>query len=363
MEDVLPPGDAPPIHPFVPSQVTTMEQNIPMIVTGIRDVAANFVSAPAELSNEAYSEIHKHTVASSIFSNDGVKFVVKEYMPQVFSKLRALWGVSSEEFAAEWDVPYLQIQATSSIIQDDTGRETTYLPSTNKRLLIETIQQKDAHEITTLLLHYTPYVHKHPDTLLSKYVGLFKCTINMLNKIYIMVSVNPEYCGAQIPYYAYRLYSLQGIQTGHHPLTISRDEIGNFMQPTIYYDKNLDRNFELGAQRNLLLDLMKRDVDFLRTNSIILYNLVVYVGKILPPEGVDINQIASQKRGLVKSSFGEWVLVGGIQTLWKRFDFLTSVTSFSKSILLLRKQESSAVVSPEFYAGRFQQAMSELFVQ
>jgi hypothetical protein len=362
MGDVLPPGEAPSIHPFVPCQVTTMEQNIPLLVTGIREIAANFVSAPSDLSNESYSEIHKHNVASSTFSND-VKFVVKEYMPQVFAKLRTLWGISDEEFAAEWDVPYLQIQATSTMIVDDNGRTTTYLPSTNKRLLFETIQQKDAHEVTTLLLHYTPYVHKHPDTLLSKYVGLFKCTINILNKIYIIVSLNPEYCGTQINYYAYRMYSLQGIQTGHHPITQSRDEMGAYLQPTIYYDKNLDRNFELGAQRAALMELMKRDVEFLRSNSIILYNLVVYVGKVMPAEGVDVGQITSLKRGLVKSSFGEWVLLGGIQTLWKRFDFITSVTSFSKSILLLRRQETSPVTSPDLYAGRFLQAMNDTFIQ
>jgi len=74
----------------------------------------------------------------------------------------------------------------------------------------------------------------------------------------------------------------------------------------------------MGSQRDALVRLLSRDVEFLRNNGMISYSLVLVVGKLVAPEGekIDVSLVEQEKRGLVESAFGQWVLLAGIYNVW-----------------------------------------------
>merc|ERR1712173_62362 len=97
----------------------------------------------------------------------------------------------------------------------------------------------------------------------------------------------------------------------------------------VFSDRNLDRNFSLGSQRDELVRLLMRDIEYLRSQSMIQYTLIVSVGRVMEKDGNDVpgEVIAAARRGLVESPFGEWILLGGIHTIWKRYGAREVVSS------------------------------------
>jgi len=108
----------------------------------------------------------------------------------------------------------------------------------------------------------------------------------------------------------------------------------------------------MGSQRDALVRLLSRDVEFLRNNGMISYSLVLVVGKLVAPEGekIDVSLVEQEKRGLVESAFGQWVLLAGIYNVWHRYGKREIV---STSLKVFSTPNSRPVTDPHSYADRF----------
>ena len=350
--DVFPVGEAPLVTPFIPRKATNFDQQFTCIVSGLKEVYTKDLTRETmvELAQSEFeaTEYHENVAAIGL---ETFHFKTKQYAPNVFCRLHRFWNLTAETIMSEWDIPALQVQASSRENFDENGHPTSsQLPSATGRFLMETIKQQDVHNIILLLPNYTKYVLSRPDVCLSKFVGLFKFTLNMLNTIYVIITINPEYCSEKLPivFSTERVYTLQGVQLAQPPIPpLMRD--GSF--PKFYFDKNRERTFALGDCKDTIIELIKSDVEFLKSNSIILYNLIIFTGRISTE--IPAEEIQKSRFGLVPSDLvpDEWVLFGCVNSLWKRYGKYEQLTSLP--VLFLKKAESVSITDPNFYGDRF----------
>lgn len=271
-----------------------------------------------------------------------------EYCPKVFSRLRKEWGCDTIQLAEDLLVPILQLQANRiHIFSESKAIIGTSIPSVSKKFTVMTTSQKDVHTFFTFVKAYAKYILANPDSLLCHVVGIFRCSFNILHRVYVLIMYNPEYSCESIPMISSRIYTLQGVKF-KQPITPLRDA-GPISRPVMFFDRNLDRTFSMGSQYDKLVSIIRRDVDFLKQNFMISYTLVLSVGRLVVPDeqDLDVSLIEKEKRGLVESAFGEWVLLAGIYDIWKFYGAKEFVSTSMKSIW------NSEMVDPVSYADRF----------
>ena len=353
IENIFPYGTKPAVNPFVPRAATSLEANFITMLNSLQKIFKEDTPPSEELLPEEFSEELVHDIAMASYTGEALSVVVKEYAPKIFAYVRKQWNCESHVLAQDLTLPMLQIQANSIEMLDENGTVTgAAVPTNSNRYIIETVSQKDLHTFFGFVPMYVKYMLDNPESLMCRVVGIFRTTLSLLTRFYIIVYENPEYTSDSIPFIAKRMYSLQGIKVLQPVTPLFREPINN-NRPKLFVDKNLDRTFCLGNQRDHLVDIMKKDVQFLRENQMIQYQLVILVGRLVIPEGEDIalKKLQEEKRGLVESAFGEWVMLGGISAIWKRYGKRAQVSSSWS--YFTSKQEFSGVSDPPFYAERF----------
>jgi len=354
MEDIFPVGEKPTVNPFLPCAATNADENFTMMLHAVKEVLLKNTAPSEDLSNSRdFEVIARHAMAMPSPSGEAYSITIKEYAPTIFARLRSEWGHDAKALADDLDLPLLQIQANCMPVYDENGNDTGLtMPSNSKRFLVETINQRDVWNLYNTLSPYTNYMMKNHDSLMCRVLGIYKASIGMLTRVYVLVMENPEYCSPRYSFVGKRLYSLQGIRT-RQPLPPLQDASRYLSRSAVFSDRNLDRNFSLGSQRDELVRLLTRDIEYLRSQSMIQYTLIVSVGRVMEKDGneVPVEEVEAARRGLTESPFGEWVLLGGIHTIWKRYG-AREVLSSSFSLLTGRAETKSAT-DPQFYAERF----------
>eukprot|EP00012_Vannella_robusta_P001668 CAMPEP_0206185504 /NCGR_PEP_ID=MMETSP0166-20121206/1850_1 /ASSEMBLY_ACC=CAM_ASM_000260 /TAXON_ID=95228 /ORGANISM="Vannella robusta, Strain DIVA3 518/3/11/1/6" /LENGTH=648 /DNA_ID=CAMNT_0053600717 /DNA_START=234 /DNA_END=2180 /DNA_ORIENTATION=- len=349
---IFPAGEQPSVSPFTPCAATNEEENLTVLLQSIRGVLIKNTAASSSLSEEEFTAQPVHTIAMPSQNGDAISVSIKEYAPAIFAKLRQEWNRNPQEIGDDLLVPLLQLQANRVNIFAENGSITgTSIPSVSKKYTVETVPQRDAHTFFAFISTYTKYMLQNPDTYICKVVGVYRCSFGLLSRMYVIVMENPEYTSESLPMIATRVYSLQGVKF-KQPVPALKDT-GAKSRPAIFFDRNLDRTFCMGSQRDELLTIIRRDVEFLKANAMIGYSMVLVVGSLVIPEGehVDTALVQKEKRGLVESAFGQWVLLAGIYDVWRRYGKREIVSS---SISALRGSvQESTVTDPVFYAERF----------
>lgn len=357
MQDIFPQGDAPSIDPFIPCAATSIEENLTIVLYGVKEAFLHYVDNQGAIDSNDFAPNDFTSHVHHQFSKGETPIRVKEYSPKVFSKLRKMWGIDTKDLSYDFNLPTLQVQANSMSILDDTGAiKGTNIPSNSKKYIAETVNQRDIHCFFNFLRVYATYMVENPNTFLLKAIGVFKCSTNILTHNYVILMENPEYINDKLPYVCNRIYYLQGIKVPIVPPP--KDNLVSPSRPVFCMDKNKDRSFRFGDEHKDIIQILKSDVDFLKSNGMILYCLIISVGNVVVDEGVDDNEIENLKRGLSKSDFGEWNLLGGISNFWRKFGKREQVSTSLN--IFTRKQESMPVADPNYYSERFLEMISTI---
>eukprot|EP00294_Goniomonas_avonlea_P010972 CAMPEP_0114564336 /NCGR_PEP_ID=MMETSP0114-20121206/13659_1 /TAXON_ID=31324 /ORGANISM="Goniomonas sp, Strain m" /LENGTH=390 /DNA_ID=CAMNT_0001750383 /DNA_START=93 /DNA_END=1265 /DNA_ORIENTATION=+ len=282
------------------------------------------------------------------------------YAPQVFRRLRGLFGVEAESFL-ECTRPENLIKQlfigdpagwTATVTEGKSGSVFWQSPESN--LLVKSVPRSELRTLLSMLPDYCQHMENERGSLLCKFVGCF--TLRFLASLpglgsdshvdfVVMLNALP----ADLPMHS--RFDLKGS-------TVGRTAHAEGAAPADVVRKDLDLPETGGvfcipaAARRTLLLLVEADSLFLERHGVMDYSLLVGVHEI-SSHGWD-----EAPAGTVKSSCGTRLYCFGIIDVLSAFDMTRRLESFVKG-LKHNKRELSCV-NPEDYGSRFRNRIANL---
>ncbi|OAF69192.1 hypothetical protein A3Q56_03010 [Intoshia linei] len=223
---------------------------------------------PAVLLPEYFKAYLKVKVENCGFNKDKLpsNYKFKEYFPMVFRDLRERFNIDDEDYCTS--MTKYDPQATK-----DMGRSGSKLyRSYDLKYFVKTISKDEVSVLHKFIPHYHHYLVKNQcETLLCKYVGLYRITVNQ-GETYILVQKS---CFPPI-YPIHKKYDLKGSTVSRQATTKERKKElptlkdNDFMNELTYIDVDVE-------SREILLEKLKSDVEFLRMQSVMDYSLIIGV--------------------------------------------------------------------------------------
>ncbi|KAI9485326.1 MAG: hypothetical protein EXX96DRAFT_544735 [Benjaminiella poitrasii] len=261
------------------TQVKEGHPNYPMMydmLTGIR-VGVGRISAklPRLLKDDDFKAAHK--LAFDITGTEltpGVKydFKFKDYAPWVFRYLREKFHVEASDY---------MMSLTSKYILSEIGSPgksgSFFYYSRDYRFIIKTIHHTEHKFMIKILKQYYEHVCNNPNTLLCRFYGLHRIKMPRGRKIHFVVMGNVMPPNKDV----HQKYDLKGSLFGRYtPIENADDEKDKVKKDQNWLQEN--QQIELGpTKRDLLMQQIKIDVDFLKTHNIMDYSLFVGIHDLM----------------------------------------------------------------------------------
>lgn len=193
------------------------------------------------------------------------------YSPRRFKQLRGLFNVSEEKFMESLCAQSLEPGATSG------GKSMAqYWFSHDRRYILKSLTHEESRTLNALLPHYISHFKEYPNSLLGKFHGMYKITIQGSFTVRFAVMTN-VFCGRPLD----RMFDLKG--TTEDRLVEEGDNPGSVMMK----DLNFQESFCLAPETaDILEETIRADTDFLNHHGLMDYSLIVGI-KELPGEAED----------------------------------------------------------------------------
>lgn len=370
---------------FIPSQATKTEEQFYFIVQGLRSTYNHSETLKATIQEQDgnYKKTYNNIIID--YNDTLVPVVIKQYFPLSFIKLIEFWhgcGSQAPEASAqtpknafhsiqkEWEICFLQIQA-NLIFNSSFNFSSIKLPSLHGKFIIEVIQRRDVKHFLKSLPHYMEHIlsssrsSRMPSSpssplpsLLCKVIGLFKFKFSLFSSVYFVVYLNPEFIHEDYSLDILNRYYLRGAKLNRNKnyrhLTDSSSLLPDAY--SLFFDSNLNRNFCFPkANYDIIMKVIVRDVQFLKKLGHTGYYLGIFEGhfsnKSLSDEFESSNNYFNFAHDLTISENNQfWVLLGGIQCIWKYYGKKEHVNYLRK---VTKKATDITVVEPAMYSERF----------
>ncbi|CAF0737067.1 unnamed protein product [Didymodactylos carnosus] len=194
-------------------------------------------------------------------------FKVKEYCPLVFRAFREYWKIHDSSFRDSLsDSPIPLDQLTKSTLP-------IYL-SSDRRFILKCITKEDVGQIHQVLPEYHRYiVETQGDTLLPHFYAMYRLTVDDKEN-YILVTKNVISSRLRI----HAKYDVKGSTVDRS----ASDKEKSKGSPTLKDNDfiNDKRIIEIGDQKRTFMDKLKRDVNFLVTQYLMDYSLLIGIHDI-----------------------------------------------------------------------------------
>merc|ERR1712154_623894 len=210
-------------------------------------------------------------------------FKFKDYVPQVFRQLREWFRISTQEYLVTicGDFKLLEFISNSKSGQ-------FFFFSHNSQFIIKTMTRTESIFLRKILPSYYTYVSQQPDTLLPKFYGMHRVK-RKKQKIYFLIQQNVFYSDVDD---IHDQYDLKGSTQGRRATKAERKK-GAILKDLDWVDEG--KQIKIGPQRaKLFKDQLKRDTQWLRTEKIMDYSLLVGIhyrdrAKIRKPNNNNLN--------------------------------------------------------------------------
>ncbi|WWC57693.1 uncharacterized protein I303_100227 [Kwoniella dejecticola CBS 10117] len=241
------------------------------MLTGIRiGVSRCQAKIKRPLTDEDYLARHKFSfdiVGNELTPSAKYDFKFKDYAPWIFRDLR------DEHFHLD-PADYL-LSLTAKYILSELGSPgksgSFFYFSRDYRFIIKTISHAEHKFLRSILKDYHEHIKTNPHTLLSRFYGLHRVKLPRGRKIHFVIMNNLFPPHRDI----HETYDLKGSAFGRE----YSEEKAKTNPKAVLKDKNWvnrNRSLELGPEkRALLLEQLRRDMEFLKRVKVMDYSLLV----------------------------------------------------------------------------------------
>lgn len=189
-------------------------------------------------------------------------FLWKDYMPEVFRSLREMFSIDPAEFM----LSICGDKALRELSSPGKSGSVFYL-SHDDRFILKTVQKNECKVLQRLLPSYVAHCTQHPDTLLTRFFGLFRIEMGVNRKSARFVVMGNIF---RTDLSLHETYDLKGSTQGRFS---RRRAPGVTLK-----DLDLGWTFRLERQwRDKLLYQLQVDAEFLQQCRIMDYSLLVGV--------------------------------------------------------------------------------------
>ena len=202
---------------------------------------------------------------------------VKDYAPDIFADIRKRLGVSEEAYRSAWQIPLASLKPKLG-----AGRSgSLFIRSVGDQFLIKTLPKHEVQALLTILKRYHQHLIQHPSSMLIRFVGLHRFS-TASRTLYLFVSNNVIHSPPALP--VHQIYDLKGRapKPGKHlrlEKTPQPDLAGRILK-----DNDVNRSWIMSSQsRRGLLAVLRHDLEFLESNSLMDYSLLIGVHQANQP--------------------------------------------------------------------------------
>jgi len=225
------------------------------------------IHVPVMLMPDDFRAFSKVKIDNQSFNKENLPshFKVKEYCPLVFRNLRERFGIEDNDF--------LNSLTKSPRPVDSPGRSgAKFFLSSDRTYIIKTLTGEEVEEMHSLLKQYHPYiVERHGKTLLPQYLAMYRLTLDS-QETYMVVMRNVFSGFLKI----HKKFDLKGSTVDREASDKEKaKDCPTFKDNDFLNDKFKIRIGEEAKEK--LLETLAADVDFLETNAIMDYSLLLGV--------------------------------------------------------------------------------------
>merc|ERR1719320_1377911 len=192
----------------------------------------------------------------------GVDFRFKDFCPEVFKSLRALFGICPIDYQVEvcGNFGYLEFMSNSK-----SGQFFFY--TYNERFIVKTMSKSEVKVFLKILPNYFSYIKMHPHSLLTKFFGMHQVKRDGRKTISFLVMGDVFYSREMLD--IHETYDLKGSTKGRRAL-IGESQL----KDNDFLEKR--RNLKVGREKARLFKAqLRQDTEFLRSLGIMDYSLLV----------------------------------------------------------------------------------------
>ena len=187
-------------------------------------------------------------------------FDFKDYSPEVFASLRELQGISPMTYCNSFGVR--DTEASELVEKFTEGRSGSFFYFTlDNRYIVKTVSSSEAVFLRSLIGDYYAHLHKNPDSLLTRFVGLHATRLSP-EQNFITLAVMENIFPSDLRVDLSEKYDLKGSWINRKTLT-GKDRNKPRSAVTLK-DSDLNRKFYIGREKKeKLMQQLRRDVQFL----------------------------------------------------------------------------------------------------
>lgn len=241
------------------------------------------ISIPVMLMPNDFKAYTKVKVDNHLYNKENMPshFKIKEYCPLVFRDLRERFGIDDTDYRKS-------LTRFQPVVSDSPGRSGAKFYNSNDGLfVIKTMTREEVELMHFLLKEYHPYiVERHGRTLLPQYLGMYRLTVDGIEN-YLFVTRNVF--SNRLPLHT--KYDLKGS-------TVERDASDKEKEKDLPTLKDNDfakdgTKIVIGIQaKDLLMETLTADVDFLMKLQIMDYSLLLGVHDCEQGEQDNVDSVA-----------------------------------------------------------------------
>lgn len=294
----------------VGNRITEGHQNFVMaynMLTGIRVAVSRCSGVMKKINDEDFKTTKKLTFnmdGNELTPSSKYDFKFKDYCPEVFRELRAVFGIDPADYL---------ISITGKYILSELGSPgksgSFFYYSRDFRFIIKTIHHSEHKQLRRILKDYYSHVKSNPNTLISQFYGLHRLKVKGgMKKVHFIVMNNLFPPHRDIHY----KYDLKGSTWGRFTKVPSDELKKSDLSHITFKDLNwLERKDGIcfGPQkRKIFLKQLEADVEFLKRINAMDYSLLLGIHDVLKGNSNTISKLSvfdpksNNKSDLIKTN-------------------------------------------------------------
>ena len=197
-------------------------------------------------------------------------FIIEEYCPVIFNRLRVLEGIKKEVFLESLD-PENNQKTLFSLHMEQGGSGSLFIFTEGNNFVIKVLQKSERKFfIETLLLDYLDHIEKNCESLLNRILGVFTIKIPGLAPLELILSQS-LLKGNIVKY-----YDIKGSSYNRHVSNIDYDTFKGPFKDTDFINEN-ERLCLEDYQRLSIKENINKDFNLLLKHEIMDYSLLVII--------------------------------------------------------------------------------------